>query len=72
MTDSLKEQFFGTYGALNDKFGVRWMFQSNQTLRRTAIRTETNIGANEMKYILLMSGTKAGVDRLSRLVAKGY
>jgi PhnB protein len=27
VTDPLKEQFFGTYGALNDKFGVRWMFQ---------------------------------------------
>jgi len=30
VTDPLKEQFFGTYGALNDKFGVRWMFQTNQ------------------------------------------
>lgn len=30
VTDPLKEQFFGTYGALNDKFGVRWMFHSNQ------------------------------------------
>jgi PhnB protein len=30
VTDPLKEMFFGTYGALNDKFGVRWMFQSNQ------------------------------------------
>lgn len=29
VTDPLKEVFFGTYGALNDKFGVRWMFQSN-------------------------------------------
>ena len=29
VTDPLKEQFFGTYGALNDKFGVRWMFHSN-------------------------------------------
>jgi PhnB protein len=28
VTDSLKEQFFGIYGALNDKFGVRWMFQT--------------------------------------------
>jgi PhnB protein len=27
VTDPLKEQFFGFYGALNDKFGVRWMFQ---------------------------------------------
>jgi PhnB protein len=26
VTDPLKEMFFGTYGALNDKFGVRWMF----------------------------------------------
>ena len=26
-TDPLKEMFFGGYGALNDKFGVRWMFQ---------------------------------------------
>jgi PhnB protein len=29
VTDPLKEQFFGVYGALNDKFGVRWMFQTN-------------------------------------------
>jgi PhnB protein len=29
VTDPLQEQFFGTYGALNDKFGVRWMFQNN-------------------------------------------
>ena len=29
VTDPLQEQFFGTYGALNDKFGVRWMFHSN-------------------------------------------
>lgn len=30
VTDPLKEMFFGTYGALNDKFGVRWMFQANK------------------------------------------
>ncbi len=30
VTDPLKEMFFGEYGALNDKFGVRWMFQSNK------------------------------------------
>jgi PhnB protein len=30
VTDPLKVQFFGTYGALNDKFGVRWMFQTNE------------------------------------------
>lgn len=30
VTDPLKEQFFGTYGALNDRFGVRWMFHSNK------------------------------------------
>ena len=30
VTDPLKELFFGTYGALNDKFAVRWMFHSNQ------------------------------------------
>jgi PhnB protein len=30
VTDPIKEQFFGIYGALNDKFGVRWMFQTNQ------------------------------------------
>jgi PhnB protein len=29
VTDPLKDVFFGTYGALNDKFGVRWMFQTN-------------------------------------------
>jgi PhnB protein len=30
LTDPLKDQFFGTYGALNDKFGVRWMFQTDK------------------------------------------
>jgi uncharacterized glyoxalase superfamily protein PhnB len=30
VTDPLKEQFFGTYGTLNDKFGVRWMFQTDK------------------------------------------
>ena len=30
VTDPLSEQFFGIYGALNDKFGVRWMFQTNK------------------------------------------
>ena len=29
VTDPLKELFFGVYGALNDKFGVRWMFQTH-------------------------------------------
>jgi PhnB protein len=26
VTSPLKEESFGTYGALNDKFGIRWMF----------------------------------------------
>jgi PhnB protein len=30
VTDPLKEVFFGFYGALNDRFGIRWMFQANQ------------------------------------------
>jgi PhnB protein len=30
VTNPLKEMFFGAYGALNDKFGVRWMFQTNK------------------------------------------
>jgi len=30
VTDPLKEVFFGYYGALNDKYGNRWMFQANQ------------------------------------------
>ena len=30
VTDPLQERFFGTYGALHDKFGVRWMFQANK------------------------------------------
>ena len=30
VTDPLSEKFFGTYGALNDRFGVRWMFQTNE------------------------------------------
>ena len=28
VTDPLSQQFFGSYGALNDKFGVRWMFHT--------------------------------------------
>jgi PhnB protein len=28
ITDPLTEQPFGLYGALNDKFGVRWMFHA--------------------------------------------
>jgi PhnB protein len=31
VTDPLRELFFGTYGALNDKFGVRWMFRADTT-----------------------------------------
>ena len=27
VTSPLKEEFFGTYGALTDKFGFGWMFQ---------------------------------------------
>ena len=30
VTNPLKEVFFGVYGALNDKFGVRWMFQTSR------------------------------------------
>ena len=30
VTEPLRQQFFGTYGALNDKFGVRWMFQTDK------------------------------------------
>ena len=30
VTDPLTGQFFDTYGALNDKFGVRWMFQTDE------------------------------------------
>lgn len=36
VTDPLKELFFGTYGALNDKFGVRWMFQTNSKDNRNS------------------------------------
>ena len=31
VTDPLKEEFHGMYGALNDKFGIRWMFHSNNS-----------------------------------------
>jgi PhnB protein len=31
VTNPLKEVFFGMYGALNDRFGVRWMFQTRQS-----------------------------------------
>lgn len=27
--DPLKKEFFGTFGALTDRFGVRWMFQGD-------------------------------------------
>lgn len=30
VTDPLKQEFFGSYGALNDKFGIRWMFHTDQ------------------------------------------
>ena len=30
VTDPLGDEFFGMYGALNDKFGVRWMFHTDQ------------------------------------------
>ena len=30
VTNPLKEVFFGVYGALNDRFGGRWMFQTNK------------------------------------------
>ncbi len=30
VTDPLSDQFFGTYGALNDKFGMRWMFHTDE------------------------------------------
>lgn len=29
VTDPLSKQPFGLYGALNDKFGIRWMFHSD-------------------------------------------
>ena len=29
VTDPLSQQFFGTSGALNDQFGVRWMFHTH-------------------------------------------
>lgn len=31
LIDPLTEQFFGTYGALTDKFAIRWMFQASKT-----------------------------------------
>jgi PhnB protein len=30
ITDPIKEQFYGVYGALNDKFGNRWMFVTDK------------------------------------------
>ena len=30
VTDPLAQQLYGMYGALNDKFGIRWMFHSEQ------------------------------------------
>jgi len=31
VTHELKEEFFGTYGDLTDKFGIDWMFQADST-----------------------------------------
>jgi PhnB protein len=36
VTDPLSGQFFGLYGALNDRFGVRWMFRANVTSQEGA------------------------------------
>jgi PhnB protein len=33
LIDPLMEMFFGTYGALTDKYGVRWMFQGEGRAR---------------------------------------
>ena len=30
VTDPLKQEVFGMYGALNDKFGIRWMFHTDE------------------------------------------
>jgi PhnB protein len=30
ITDPLRQELFGAYGALNDKFGVRWMFHTDK------------------------------------------
>lgn len=29
ITTPLREEFFGTYGDITDKFGIRWMFQAD-------------------------------------------
>jgi len=29
VTDPLKQMWFGSYGALNDRFGIRWMFHAD-------------------------------------------
>jgi PhnB protein len=34
VTDPIAEQPFGLYGALNDAFGVRWMFHAETTAAR--------------------------------------
>ena len=30
VTDPISEQSFGLYGALNDKFGIRWMLHAEK------------------------------------------
>jgi PhnB protein len=30
VTDPLRDEPFGAYGALNDKFGIRWMFHAEK------------------------------------------
>ena len=31
VTNPLKDEFFGTYGDLTDKFGINWLFQFNES-----------------------------------------
>jgi PhnB protein len=33
VTTALREEFFGTYGAFTDKFGIDWMFQADAPKR---------------------------------------
>ena len=33
VTTALREEFFGTYGAFTDKFGIEWMFQADPPKR---------------------------------------
>lgn len=42
VTDPLREEVWGAYGALNDRFGIRWMFHAGKRAEPTPVGPATN------------------------------